>query len=309
MAASNPVAVTVLGGYLGSGKTTLVNQVLRHAGDRRIAVLVNDFGELPIDADLVEAEGNDLISIAGGCVCCSFGSDLISALEQLSRSRAGITHVLLEASGVALPSSIASSVALVPGYRVAGIVVLCDATNALERSADRYLADTILAQLEGADRIVLGKTDLVEVERRDRIVDWLTKLTGRTPILRPGDRDFPLTSLLDADDAGAPDPHGPMEHDPSIYRTTRIALPDRVRAGDLARALARIEPELLRAKGILRDPSGNRVQLHVVGRHWSVEACRESAVESGHLLTISLRSGPDRQSLRNLADQYVCPRD
>ncbi len=67
--------VTVIGGYLGSGKTTLVNHLLRHAGSLRLAVLVNDFGELPIDADLIETRGEGVISIAGGCVCCSFGSD------------------------------------------------------------------------------------------------------------------------------------------------------------------------------------------------------------------------------------------
>ena len=74
-----PLPVIILGGYLGAGKTTLVNHLLRHAGGRRIAVLGNEFGELPIDEDLIEAKGDDLISIAGGCICCSFGGDLTAA--------------------------------------------------------------------------------------------------------------------------------------------------------------------------------------------------------------------------------------
>ena len=82
MTARTPV--TVVGGYLGAGKTTLVNHLLRTAQGVRLAILVNDFGSLAIDADLIEARSDNLISIAGGCVCCSFGSDLMGALMKLS---------------------------------------------------------------------------------------------------------------------------------------------------------------------------------------------------------------------------------
>ena len=75
--------VTVIGGYLGAGKTTLVNQLLRNANGQRLAILVNEFGALPIDEDLIEAESDDLISIAGGCICCTFGSDLSEAMMAL----------------------------------------------------------------------------------------------------------------------------------------------------------------------------------------------------------------------------------
>ena len=100
---SAALPVTVIGGYLGAGKTTLVNHLLRHAEGRRLAVLVNEFGELPIDADLIEAEGDDLISISGGCVCCSFGSDLTAALLRLAALEPRPDHVVIEASGVAIP--------------------------------------------------------------------------------------------------------------------------------------------------------------------------------------------------------------
>ena len=77
--------VTLIGGYLGAGKTTLVNHLLHHADGRRLAVLVNEFGDLPIDADLIEARDGNLISIAGGCICCSFGSDLVAALLNIKQ--------------------------------------------------------------------------------------------------------------------------------------------------------------------------------------------------------------------------------
>ena len=88
--------VTLIGGYLGAGKTTLVNALLRNAAGRRLAVLVNEFGALPIDGDLIEAEADNLISLAGGCVCCSFGSDLVAALGELRARVAAIDQVLIE---------------------------------------------------------------------------------------------------------------------------------------------------------------------------------------------------------------------
>ena len=109
---TSTLPVTVIGGYLGAGKTTLVNHLLRHAQGLRIAVLVNEFGALPIDADLIETQDENIISIAGGCVCCSYGNDLILAMLDLAKLTPAPQHVLLEASGVAIPGAIASSVGL-----------------------------------------------------------------------------------------------------------------------------------------------------------------------------------------------------
>ena len=120
------VPVTLIGGYLGAGKTTLVNNLLRHASGRRLAILVNEFGELPIDADLIEARDGNLISISGGCICCSFGSDLIAALIQLEKRSAVIDHLLIETSGVALPRSIVQSLSLLPGLVLDGVIILAD---------------------------------------------------------------------------------------------------------------------------------------------------------------------------------------
>ena len=83
--ANEVLPVTVIGGYLGAGKTTLVNHLLRNADGLRIAVLVNEFGTLPIDADLIEAQDDNVIAIAGGCVCCSYGNDLVMAMIELAR--------------------------------------------------------------------------------------------------------------------------------------------------------------------------------------------------------------------------------
>ena len=100
------IPVSVIGGYLGAGKTTLVNHLLRNANGRKLAILVNEFGELPIDADLIEADDGDMISIAGGCICCSYGSDLVGALMELPERMPDMDGMLIEASGVALPGAL-----------------------------------------------------------------------------------------------------------------------------------------------------------------------------------------------------------
>ena len=100
------ISATIIAGYLGAGKTTLVNHLLRNNDGRRFAVLVNEFGELAIDADLIESDEGDLLSLSGGCICCSYGSDLMDALIKLSDRAADLDGLLIEASGVALPGGI-----------------------------------------------------------------------------------------------------------------------------------------------------------------------------------------------------------
>ena len=140
------LSVTVIGGYLGAGNTTMVNHLLRHANGRRLAVLVNEFGDLPIDADLIEAVEDRLISIVGRCVCCSFGNNLIAALRDLARRATRPDHVLIESSGVAIPNAIVSTMHLVAGFRPEGIIVVVDAETVRRTAQDDYVGDEITRQ-------------------------------------------------------------------------------------------------------------------------------------------------------------------
>jgi hypothetical protein len=129
--------VSVIGGYLGSGKTTLVNHLLQHSGGMRLAVLVNDFGAIAIDASLVVSRSTSVISLSGGCVCCSFGSDLIGALQSLATGVEAPHAILIETSGVALPRIVLQSASLVPGMTARSVTTVIDA-RPCSRAADRF---------------------------------------------------------------------------------------------------------------------------------------------------------------------------
>ena len=122
------VPVTVIGGYLGAGKTTLINHLLRTANGVRLAVLVNEFGALSIDEDLMEAEDGNIISIPGGCICCSFGDDLSAALMDICAFKPPPDHILIEASGVAIPAVIDNSLTVLAGG-AAQTVRRCDGSR------------------------------------------------------------------------------------------------------------------------------------------------------------------------------------
>ncbi|MCC5886736.1 MAG: GTP-binding protein [Gammaproteobacteria bacterium] len=308
MRASPKLPVTVIGGYLGSGKTTLVNHLLRNAQGRRLAVLVNDFGGLPIDRDLIEVEDEELISIAGGCVCCSYGSDLTDALKRLLRAQARPTHVLIESSGVALPIGVASSVSLLQPYHMIGVTVVCDASAILELSRDKYLADTITAQLEGADLILLNKTDLVEPKTIPAVVEWLYRLAPGIPIVPTLQSQLPIEVVLDINPVKPATLPNTGFHDTSFYQTAHVSVSEPVDAMGLAGALTDARLGVLRAKAILRDPAGSIVQLHVVGRRWDISPLRSQQPHCGNLVTIGIGPNADQQHIERLVRHYVCAR-
>lgn len=190
------IPTVVIGGYLGAGKTTLVNHLLRHAEGRRIAVLVNDFGELAIDADLIEGADGAVLALAGGCVCCSYGDDLVGALQQTVARRPAPDMVLIETSGVGLPASVARSARLASGIAIEGILVLQDAETLQERAQDRYVGDLVRQQMREADLLILNKADLLTPQAMGGLRAWLALQAPGVPVVTASRARVPTDLVL-----------------------------------------------------------------------------------------------------------------
>jgi G3E family GTPase len=296
---SAPTPVTLIGGYLGAGKTTLVNSLLRNAAGRRLAVLVNEFGALPIDADLVEARDQNLISISGGCICCSFGSDLVAALIDIKSRGQPIDHLLIETSGVALPGSIVQSIALLPGLAIDGVIVMADAETVEQRARDRFMSDTVRGQLAGADIIVLNKTDLVSSQRAAATTRWLAGIVPSARILPAQNADIPAEIILGSHSDQGSDARRiePPRHRTADYETLTLDVGGAVDAEKLAGALADPRLGLLRAKGFIQGFDGEFATLHVVGRRSLVRPAPSWVKGPGRIVCIGLAVEMDRAAI------------
>jgi G3E family GTPase len=267
---SPPIPFTVLGGYLGSGKTTLLNHVLRQAGGRRLGVIVNDFGALDIDASLIESRGNDVLSLANGCVCCSISAGFAEALTAMSRLRPAPGHVVIEASGVADPARVACFGDL-PPYRLDGVVVVADAETIRRRAGDKYVGGTVLRQLRAADVIVLNKIDLIGAAEQAGLRTWLLAQVPRARLFAVRYGRVPLALLLGIHgDAAVPGEHDHEHGDDyaswSMVRDT--PLPEAA----FRAAVASWPAAVLRAKGLVwltGDPARRHV-FQLVGARWSL---------------------------------------
>src|SRR5689334_2035972 len=160
-----PVPILLVAGSLGAGKTTVVNHLLSHADGRRIAAVINDFGAINIDAELVAGASNGVVSLSNGCICCSLESDLLRTLASLLRRDPRPEYIVIETSGVADPADIVRNLMDPLIWREAPLeTVLCvvDATTPAETLNDALLR----SQLRAADVVALSKVDLVDAAGR-----------------------------------------------------------------------------------------------------------------------------------------------
>ena len=163
----------MIGGFLGAGKTSLLNHLLAQSSGIRCAVLVNDFGDLNIDESLISSHDGQTISLANGCVCCSISNDFNQTVINLVKRIEEFDQVVVEASGVSEPDRIMDIARLDPELSPGGIVVLVDAAEVQNRSTDRYINNIVLKQLQTAELLIVNKTDLVSREKLAELEAWL----------------------------------------------------------------------------------------------------------------------------------------
>jgi len=197
MSTETQIPVTVLTGYLGAGKTTLLNRILTEQHGKTYAVVVNEFGEIGIDNDLVVDADEEVFEMNNGCVCCTVRGDLIRIVGGLMKRKGRFDGIIVETTGLADPGPVAQTFfvddEVKAKTRLDSVTTVVDAKHVLLRLADSREA---VEQIAFADQIVLNKTDLVseaelaEVERRIR------RLNPLAPIHRAVKADVPLDAIL-----------------------------------------------------------------------------------------------------------------
>ena len=245
--------VTLLSGFLGSGKTTMVNHVVTQSSGLRIAVVVNEFGELGIDSALISGEASGLIELRGGCVCCVNRGDLGRALEELVASGRPIDHILVEASGLTDPGPTIEALVSPPladKVSFSGTVSLIDAAN-FDRNLES--AEAAYNQITYADLLVVNKSDLVDGATVEAIRSGLRRLNAEAPIVAASNSAIPVETILgekDWDLRSRPVPAG--GHTPHELTAVSLPIARPLDLTKLTRWLASLSGSVLRAKGIVR---------------------------------------------------------
>lgn len=265
------VPATVVGGYLGSGKTTLINGWLQAPDCRNWAVLVNDLGSINIDAERLAQARGGVLELGGGCVCCSLRDGLGEALLQLARRPEPPAHVLIETSGMAVPRRVADQLPL-HGLELARVLLVVDLERIEALWSDAWVGDLVRQQFEAVDVLQFSKADRLGPELAAQRRGWLAERLA----------------------CRAPEPLPPFHDERELVRSDRWQQPRPLSRPALEAWAQRLGPEVLRVKGevwlhdcpegpVALDRVGERLELAAApGRPW-----RSALQRSSRLIAIS----------------------
>jgi len=292
------VPITILTGFLGAGKTTLLNRILTGNHGLRVGVLVNDFGSINIDAELIVGVDNNMISLSNGCVCCQIREDLIESVVALIARPEAIEYIVLEASGVADPAGIFATFSdanLRDRIRLDSVTCVVDADQVFAHPEYPPLLELKLLQVGFADMLILNKVDLAGPEQVGRVRAWLDDHFSRLRTVETNYCEVPYEILLGV---GRFDPsraglnvhtveHGctnPTCHDghhgddhSNVFSTWSYETDQPLALEALRQTMGKLPGSVYRAKGVIynTDAPQRRAVLQVVGRRVDISLQEE----------------------------------
>ncbi|HEX4570101.1 MAG TPA: GTP-binding protein [Dongiaceae bacterium] len=280
--------VTIVTGFLGSGKTTLVNHMLANRAGLRFAVMVNEFGEIGIDNELILSTGEGLLELTNGCVCCSINNDLVEAVARVLAQRDTLDHLMVETTGLADPLPIALTF-LRPEFRdrlrLDSIIATADA---ISFSLDRFENSPLRNQLRYADIVLLNKGDLAGEESLGAVEAKIRKVKPEARILRTRFSQAPLDLLLTpAHHADLPD-HDHQHHlENDGFASVSFESDRPFDVLGFQRFLEALPPVVFRGKGILWIAGKDaRYIFHLVGGRFTLDESRWEGPRRNRLVLI-----------------------
>lgn len=294
--------VLIVTGFLGAGKTTIINKMLQGAGGRRIAAVVNDFGAINIDAALIAEQSETVIGLQNGCICCSLQGDLLRTLKQLVEAPEPFDHVVIEASGVADPQGIIEALndpELWAHARLNAVLAVLDAQE-LTENPSRFSDSLWQAQLAEADFVVLNKTKgLATAPLRAKLAAM-----GRGTLFEADAEPLPLSILLDAAEASRFAPQRSMISASERFFTLEWQSDVPGRFDQFQAAIDELAPTLVRAKGLLnfRERPGRPLLFQLVGARATLVPYG-GTVETSQLVLIGERRTFDETKAKALMEK------
>ena len=279
------IPITILTGFLGAGKTTLLNRILTGNHGLRVGVLVNDFGSINIDAELVVGVADNMISLANGCVCCQIRDDLIKSVVDLLAHPETIEYIILEASGVADPAGIFvtfNDPNLRDRIRLDSVTCVVDAEQVFAHPEYPPLMELKLRQVGFADMLILNKVGLAGPEQVKKVRAWLDDHFNRLRIVETDYCEVPYEILLGV---GRFDParaclnsQADVEHDHSeVFSTWSYDTDQPLALEALRESMRKLPGNIYRVKGVIytTDAPQRRAVLQAVGRRVDISLQEE----------------------------------